>query len=540
VVTGCQVNTTTPVAVNGHLDLSNWNFNNSASVALNGQWYFYPRQLSPGDISDPDFVMRDSLITLPDDWNRIQLNSEQMNIEDDVTFRLLITLPANQNTELTLMSDIISDHCLWINGKLLQCRGEGWNEVEVHSSHNQFGLISLPRSHSKLDLLLRVSNFKLARLSEVLRPVYIGERSGLEQEHLLKQILDIVVISSLWLLGLYFLFRSLVSWKLLNRMDAGSIWFAVICSLWGGYTLFMGVSGHLILDLLPQIEKTHFFSINYLLYYLGVPATTVLISILFPKESIMPLNRLWISAGILFSLSVLFFQLPLFARVIRFYEILVAVQLGYVCWVLYRSLKKSRDGVWPLFIGMMVVVVAAVNDILLDNFMLDSIYLSTLGILALVSSQAYVLLMRSVKDQSLIRHLSNEVREKTKKLQQAHDVTTTENHDDIYQAEPDISLQKRRLTVEVINSALDLWVLETRTSKAELARLSGFWKVYLNSDGWYRTQTLDRYLKLETLPTHPHINTVLQTVEFVLEKCPNESQQRTYLLYTLNQLRQLL
>ncbi|HIJ90315.1 MAG TPA: response regulator [Deltaproteobacteria bacterium] len=81
--------------------------------------------------------------------------------------------------------------------------------------------------------------------------------------------------------------------------------------------------------------------------------------------------------------------------------------------------------------------------------------------------------------------------------------------------------EQRRLIVETMKLALDLWCEATRTGKAELARRSGLWSVYVNQDGWERTQTLDRYLTIDTLPASPRLKTVLQTVDFVLESCPD-------------------
>ncbi|MBT3715702.1 MAG: hypothetical protein HOG45_03970, partial [Deltaproteobacteria bacterium] len=40
-----------------------------------------------------------------------------------------------------------------------------------------------------------------------------------------------------------------------------------------------------------------------------------------------------------------------------------------------------------------------------------------------------------------------------------------------------------------------------------------------------RTRTLDRYLKVETLPTHPKLERVLATAKFVMESSPPSSQR---------------
>ncbi len=90
--------------------------------------------------------------------------------------------------------------------------------------------------------------------------------------------------------------------------------------------------------------------------------------------------------------------------------------------------------------------------------------------------------------------------------------------------------------VNMMKLAIDCWCEDTHTDKTELARQSGLWKVYTNDDGWDRTQTLDRYLSLETLPKHPRRKQVLRTAEFVLTNCRQDTPRRQQLERELAQL----
>ena len=97
--------------------------------------------------------------------------------------------------------------------------------------------------------------------------------------------------------------------------------------------------------------------------------------------------------------------------------------------------------------------------------------------------------------------------------------------------------ESRAQLVFVLNLAIDFWCHQTGSNKAELARQSGEWKIYVNEDGWERTQTLDRYLSLDTLPKRPRWKLVIRTCEFVLIHCPGESVQREHLQKELAVLR---
>ncbi|SDK36314.1 PAS domain S-box-containing protein [Maridesulfovibrio ferrireducens] len=77
-------------------------------------------------------------------------------------------------------------------------------------------------------------------------------------------------------------------------------------------------------------------------------------------------------------------------------------------------------------------------------------------------------------------------------------------------------LDKRQFAVWIMKKTLKDWESATKFSKADLAFRSGLWNVYMEKDGYARTQTLDRYLSEETLPSRPRWKNVYATVEFVL------------------------
>lgn len=96
---------------------------------------------------------------------------------------------------------------------------------------------------------------------------------------------------------------------------------------------------------------------------------------------------------------------------------------------------------------------------------------------------------------------------------------------------------RRRLAVETMRCSLDYWSETTGTTKADLARESRLWRVYTNQDGWERTQTLDRYLSLDTLPPNPRWKQVAATADFVLASGRDDSPARQRLEQALAELR---
>jgi two-component system sensor histidine kinase ChiS len=78
----------------------------------------------------------------------------------------------------------------------------------------------------------------------------------------------------------------------------------------------------------------------------------------------------------------------------------------------------------------------------------------------------------------------------------------------------------RKTIFDIMNIAVRYWELAYGKTRAALAEESGVWSVQLDRDsGCYRTRTLDRYLKIPTIPKNPNYNKVLNTGSFVLRTC---------------------
>ena len=101
-------------------------------------------------------------------------------------------------------------------------------------------------------------------------------------------------------------------------------------------------------------------------------------------------------------------------------------------------------------------------------------------------------------------------------------------------------VMKRRLAVKVMNLSLDYWTAAARTSKIELAERSRIWNIYIEKDGYARTQTLDRYLDIRSLPKRPRWKQVCATADFVLTARNDPSPIRDRLEASLSRLREIL
>ncbi|PHJ41445.1 ATP-binding protein [Vibrio sp. PID17_43] len=97
----------------------------------------------------------------------------------------------------------------------------------------------------------------------------------------------------------------------------------------------------------------------------------------------------------------------------------------------------------------------------------------------------------------------------------------------------------REVLVDVMTHALEYWESVTGESKFAFAEQSGLWRVYLDRST-LQTRTLDKYMRIETLPKTPRWRTVLSSIEFILEHCKEQSPDRSHIEAQRDKLQRLL
>ena len=109
------------------------------------------------------------------------------------------------------------------------------------------------------------------------------------------------------------------------------------------------------------------------------------------------------------------------------------------------------------------------------------------------------------------------------------------------QAEAELrKVRLRERLVEVLTLSLRCWKQATQKSKIDLAEESKIWTASLDSGGTYRTRTLDRYLRISTLPPNPRSGDVLDTGYFVLSHCQSHPEMKKKLEEKISRLEEML
>ncbi len=153
VVVSCKLYPNSPpVAENGVLDLSNWDFNNSGNIELNGEWYFIWMEDNIDLFTSDNEIMNWEIVTLPTSWREI--NKPEIGY---CWLKLKVILPPLMGLGIYL-ADSYSAGMVYVNGEQILQSGEPGNTRELTIPKGIPILNYIPNSEI-IDISWKISNF---------------------------------------------------------------------------------------------------------------------------------------------------------------------------------------------------------------------------------------------------------------------------------------------------------------------------------------------------------------------------------------------
>lgn len=203
-----------PQAVQGVLDLAGWDFAADGSVALDGQWEFYWRQLlTPADFAGNGAADRPRLtgyIKVPSLWAG-KLADEILQTEGYGTYRLVVKLKPTTDTLGIKTQYIRQSHKLFVDGLLRGQSGSPAADEAAYTSGNTPYTTFFTVQGNQAELLLQVANYTYRSNSGIATSLYLGRQSdiiGLENR---LSRTELIVFAGLFFIGFYhictFLYR---------------------------------------------------------------------------------------------------------------------------------------------------------------------------------------------------------------------------------------------------------------------------------------------------------------------------------------------
>ena len=203
----CAPTKTTPKAVNGVLDIRDWDFKQDGILRLDGEWKFYwgkfcKEDLETGNAIPFDSCPKESSVfeNVPGVWDEYAKDSP--NPEKGYGTYHLKILSNTEQTFSVKVNTINSVRDVYVNGKLVSSSGTLSREESEIIPKLETEILS-PNEKIE-DITIFVSNYFEATGGMVQSPE-IGSKYSLEYFHRRNQAIDLLIFSALFVIGFYHL-----------------------------------------------------------------------------------------------------------------------------------------------------------------------------------------------------------------------------------------------------------------------------------------------------------------------------------------------
>ncbi len=370
-----------PRAQAGILDLRSWDFDRQGSIALAGEWAFYPGRLI--DEGEADARPATAFRQVPDLWKGRDAGENWG--KGAGTYRLRILLPPATPPLAIRYRTVSTAFELEINGLVRGAAGRPG--LDDYAAVPTFlpGLATFAGGSTTLDLLVRVSNYEY-RQGGLWRSFVLGKAVSLEADKRAADIMVYVEATAILIMAVnsafIFLFR---------RQEKVYLYFTLFAL---DLFLRMWVTGeYLLVAILPSIPFGLVIRLEYLTVFLPIPLFTFFLTELFPQERkpglvaaiILPFAALLLLCLPFVPLSVLTWS------VFVFYAFAAVAATLILAGILIPAIRRKREGAVAILCGGLILAAAMVNDGLYTSFIIPTSNLIGLGFVAFTMVQSGIL-----------------------------------------------------------------------------------------------------------------------------------------------------
>lgn len=453
VAQGNQAGSAPPAVREGVLDLSGWDLSTDGPVPLEGEWAFYwNRLLEPGNFGDGASGMEGSRTTngfdgaghssdqgglrgsgvrggsgspfrsngsgssaasglstavpsptgyfpVPSFWSKYEPEGKALPRNGYATYRLVIIGNRSEESLGIKMMYAYSGVRIWANGKLVWSNGEpGRTRQQEIPRFMASTVTELGSAGERIELVIQLSNFHNPQ-GGLISGFVIGTADRLHAMKLREVIEDSLVFGALMIMSAY---HSIL--YALRRKDRTPLYFSLFCLCIAVRTLLS--NSKFVLDLFPGFPWEWFAKLSYLTVYVGLFFLASFVYHLFPAQASKRVRRCmqWFCgalAGLVLLTDIRIYDLTLPA-----FELVALLFLLYTIYAVIRAARQRQDGAYLFLAGFVVLLLAAVNDMLSRLTLVPTPALMQYAMLVFVFLQSVILSARFSRSFAQVERLS--------------------------------------------------------------------------------------------------------------------------------------
>ncbi|MCX6292638.1 MAG: ATP-binding protein [Bacteroidetes bacterium] len=406
---------TIPLAKDGVLDLSNWDFEKNGDVKLDGSWEFYWNQLyTPQDFKPDSLPANPVYLTVPGAWNDLAVHSEKITGQGFATYRLKVKLNHSYPVLAIKLLDAASSYQLWINHDFVASNGTvssipGEIKPQMHPLAKNFNAGS-----DQLEIVVQVAN-NFHHKGGLWESIRIGTPEHITQVREENLIFAMFLAGTLFILFIYHLWIFL-----LRRTEKAAFWFAILC-----FDILMRtflINERLIYYFFPGFSINIGYRIEYLSMFTSGLFFSLYLYHVFSHSISKTALQIIGSITCIVSIIILFTPTPFYTSIVIGFQAFLYSEFIYFFILSIRQVIKKQQGAVLLLFSWLAALIFGLNDILYLNFVINTGIIGHYGFFIFILTQAYILSYKisdafhTIEDLSV--NLEHKVEDRTRELKE--------------------------------------------------------------------------------------------------------------------------
>jgi len=412
-----------PLAKDGVLDLSHWDFKKDGPVKLKGEWKFKWMEDSPNFIQKGYNDRAWDVLKVPGSWNKKTGRGDgygwlRLKIIMPVILGRINKKPSEMFEQTGIyINRFYSSYSMYINGRIFMSSGIAGNTrlTSTPQIMPQFKQVSGEIRDKEIIIAIKLSNFH-RYLGGPFGTATIDFFKTLRRRLWRKDLQQSIILGIILMMSLY----HLLLW-FGRRNDKASLYFSLICL--AVFLRLMSTSG--ILEVLFPLANL--FEINMKLEYLTIFPLTVPLFVnffyeLFPKGVSKKTLRIFLIIGLFLFLFTLFTSAKIYTGVLFVYQIPLVFAGIWGILFMIKAVRHKREGALLFLLGFVLFFITVLNDVLYAYGIIRLGLLVPIGLVFFIFVQSALLSRRFARAFRTSEHLSTklqvEVEKKTLDLQE--------------------------------------------------------------------------------------------------------------------------
>lgn len=390
-----------PLAKNGVLDLSDWNFQNDGIVKLRGQWKFYwNKLLDPMQFAIQHAPQNEQTTLVPGLWKNIKSDAHYLSDDGYATYRLLIKLDSPPQNLAVNIKFLVSSCRIWLDNKKIYESGTVSVKSDDYEGRFNPGVIPIHPENNQFYITVQISNFNYAN-GGFITDLELGDTLMIINQKNARSFQDIFLFGSIMIMGLYHL-----TLFVLRRKEYYTLYFSILCFLLSLRTLLMGEM--LLYNFIPAIPLFVFLKLSQSTLSLGLVFFVMYVHSFFPEDTPTWFVKLSQVSGFLFTALIIITSDKVYSIFLLPFQISSILIIISLLVIIAKAACLRRDASIVFLIAALSCAIIIINDTLNGYGLISTGFYIPIGQFLFIFVQSFILFRKLMKSEEQL--LKSELR----------------------------------------------------------------------------------------------------------------------------------